>query len=327
MTYSLKSKLYIETLFIHVLLQSFLYNLYMYNLFIIIFIILPTGVLASVSDITTDISRSVEKIISRHSYLTKTLNSTNENRTCSLDTKKERSSKCNSKTHQFPNRGILIEVPGDKGCPNGMVRINNYCIDKYEAALVEVNQDGSWTDISPYHHPKKNIKIRAVSAKGAVPQGYINQIKAKQACHNSGKRLCTNKEWLRACQGSKKNMYPYGKKRVNKKCNGSRKIHPAVELFPKAKNPYSKIQNACINQLNDGLALTGEYSECVSDDGVFDMMGNLHEWTSDSSGIFRGGYYVDTKRNGPGCYYRTTAHDTSHWDYSTGFRCCANAAD
>jgi hypothetical protein len=52
------------------------------------------------------------------------------------------------------------------------------------------------------------------------------------------------------------------------------------------------------------------------------MVGNLHEWTAASSGTFRGGYYLDTKINGEGCDYRTTAHDARYHDYSTGFRCC-----
>ena len=55
-------------------------------------------------------------------------------------------------------------------------------------------------------------------------------------------------------------------------------------------------------------------------------MGNLHEWTADPKGTFRGGYYVDTRINGEGCLYRTVAHDSGHWDYSTGFRCCADAS-
>ena len=33
---------------------------------------------------------------------------------------------------------------------------------------------------------------------------------------------------------------------------------------------------------------------------------------------------ADTEKNGPGCLYATTAHNTQHWDYSTGFRCCAD---
>jgi hypothetical protein len=41
------------------------------------------------------------------------------------------------------------------------------------------------------------------------------------------------------------------------------------------------------------------------------------------TGIFLGGFFVDTVNNGNGCLYRTTAHPVTYWDYSTGFRCCA----
>ena len=58
--------------------------------------------------------------------------------------------------------------------------------------------------------------------------------------------------------------------------------------------------------------------------GVFDMVGNLHEWVDDPDGTFQGGYYLDTHINGDGCYYRTTFHAMSYYDYSTGFRCCAD---
>ena len=58
--------------------------------------------------------------------------------------------------------------------------------------------------------------------------------------------------------------------------------------------------------------------------GVFDMVGNVHEWVADPNGTFRGGYYLDTTLNGEGCNYRTDAHDATYHDYSTGFRCCAD---
>ena len=54
------------------------------------------------------------------------------------------------------------------------------------------------------------------------------------------------------------------------------------------------------------------------------MVGNVHEWTADPAGTFRGGYYLDTRINGEGCDYRTVAHEPTYHDYSTGFRCCAN---
>ena len=52
------------------------------------------------------------------------------------------------------------------------------------------------------------------------------------------------------------------------------------------------------------------------------MVGNVHEWADD--GAFHGGYYLDTKINGEGCDYTTTAHAKIYYDYSTGFRCCAD---
>ena len=62
----------------------------------------------------------------------------------------------------------------------------------------------------------------------------------------------------------------------------------------------------------------------MSEAGAYDMMGNLHEWTADPEGTFRGGFYVDTQINGPGCTYVTTAHPTTWHDYSTGVRCCSD---
>jgi len=87
---------------------------------------------------------------------------------------------------------------------------------------------------------------------------------------------------------------------------------------------WSELGHPCINQLEESLAKAGAFSECQTEEGLFDMMGNLHEWTSDPNGTFRGGFYGDTVINGPGCLYATTAHDVYHWDYSTGFRCCAD---
>jgi formylglycine-generating enzyme required for sulfatase activity len=158
-----------------------------------------------------------------------------------------------------------------------------------------------------------------------VPQGYINGTEAAAACAEAGKRLCSNAEWLRACQGPSTTTYPYGNTRMPGVCNDARSVHPAVEYFGTTDpSIYTMLDNACLNQLPASLAAAGTYAGCVSAEGLHDMMGNLHEWTADAAGAFRGGFYVDTTINGNGCLYVTTAHDTSHWDYSTGFRCCAD---
>lgn len=221
-----------------------------------------------------------------------------------------------------PN-GVPSEPAGVDGCPAGMVPIDaTYCIDRYEAMLV-LDNNGQLEPFSPYKNPGE-AKVVAMSVPGTIPQGYIAQWQAKAACERAGKRLCTDTEWLKACRGSQSWTYPYGPTRQDKVCNDSRTCHPVVQYFEStAQWIWSELAHPCINQLPDGLAKTGQYSGCVSPYQVYDMMGNLHEWTANSTGIFRGGFYVDTKKNGEGCLYATTAHNIYHWDYSTGFRCCA----
>jgi formylglycine-generating enzyme len=81
-----------------------------------------------------------------------------------------------------------------------------------------------------------------------------------------------------------------------------------------------------LNQLPGTLAETGSHGGCSNGYGVYDMVGNIHEWVDDPAGTFQGGYYLDVEKNGDGCGYRTDAHVNSYHDYSTGFRCCADIA-
>ncbi|MEI8256701.1 MAG: SUMF1/EgtB/PvdO family nonheme iron enzyme [Deltaproteobacteria bacterium] len=226
-------------------------------------------------------------------------------------------------TMATPNAG-LGEEPGVGGCPAGMLRVDTFCIDRFEASLEEVHADGTRASWSPYYNPGTR-RMRAVSLRGAVPQGYIDGDQSGAACAEAGKRLCTDTEWLRVCRSAAGYTYPYGNARVPGVCNDARATHPAIQCFgTSAAWIWSEIGYAGINQQADTVALTGAHAGCVTTEGAFDMMGNVHEWTADPAGTFRGGYYVDTVINGNGCLYATTAHNTLHWDYSTGFRCCAD---
>ena len=231
---------------------------------------------------------------------------------------------CDPSAMPRPNEG-LVEATWDPACPAGMIASEGFCIDRFEASLVELDDAGtvvaSW---SPYFPPGA-ARVRAVSLAGAVPQGYIDGDSAASACAEAGKRLCTDAEWLRACQGPGGALYPWGNDAMPGACNDARERHPAIEYFGTA-DPWiwSELGNPCILQVPDGLATTGAHPTCVTAEGALDMMGNLHEWTAAPEGTFRGGFFVDTVLNGPGCTYATTAHDRTHWDYSTGFRCCAD---
>ena len=226
--------------------------------------------------------------------------------------------------------GVPQEPPGDAGCLPGMALVQAaagpFCIDRWEAALVAVASDGAVSAWSPYAQAP-SVGMRAVSAPGLVPQGYTSGVAAAAACEAAGKRLCSNTEWLRACRGPDNATWPYGDPHDPGVCNDARACHPVIQYFESAASwVWSELAHPCINQLPDSVAPGGANPGCVTPDGVFDLAGNLHEWTDDPAGTFRGGFYMDTAINGPGCLYATTAHNIYHWDYSTGFRCCADAA-
>ncbi len=203
-----------------------------------------------------------------------------------------------------------------------------FCIDRFEASLRQSSPEGGDRPWSPFLTPER-VSVRAVSARGVVPQGYISQHQAAAACAAAGKRLCADGEWLRACRGPRAQTYGYGDRRVQGQCNENHRWHPVVQLFRTAGEAlwgHVQMNDPQINQLPGTVALTGAHGGCTNEWGVYDMVGNLHEWTADPAGTFRGGYYMDTAINGNGCNYVTMAHDPSYHDYSIGFRCCAAAA-
>jgi sulfatase modifying factor 1 len=219
-------------------------------------------------------------------------------------------------------------------CPPDMASIDDkFCVDKYEASLVELMSVGSeraW----PYYQPTEGHAVRAVSEKGVFPQGYISEKQAVEACGRSGKRLCKSAEWKTACKGPDADGGPkkfgYANERTPGTCNDNGKS-PVGTFFPAAVAEgkawtWDKMNDERLNQMAGGLAETGSHEGCTNGYGVYDMVGNLHEWVLDSAGTFQGGYYLDVTQNGDGCGYRTDAHEAWYHDYSTGFRCCADPA-
>jgi formylglycine-generating enzyme required for sulfatase activity len=134
-------------------------------------------------------------------------------------------------------------------------------------------------------------------------------------------------------------------------CNTSKK-HVLSLVYgnnPRAWKYDEHFNDPQLNKEPGFLAKTGEYEQCVSDYGAFDMVGNLHEWISDTvdasledkiplrddirkkigkntgHGIFMGGFFSTTSEHGRGCAFVTIGHEPKYHDYSTGFRCCKNA--
>ncbi len=213
-------------------------------------------------------------------------------------------------------------------CPRGMSLVDGrFCIDRYEASLVRITPSGD-APFSPYERVNGQ-RVRAVSRAGVAPQAYISRNEADLACHESGKRLCLEAEWVQACEGKKPTTFPYGDERRAGYCNDEVKVSPLATIYPGQSGSdelytYEPMNDPRLNQVPGTLAATGRFEHCRSSWGAYDMVGNVHEWVDDPGGTFLGGYYLDTHLNGDGCHYKTVAHDADYHDYSTGFRCCAD---
>ncbi|MCL1947939.1 MAG: SUMF1/EgtB/PvdO family nonheme iron enzyme [Chitinivibrionia bacterium] len=134
--------------------------------------------------------------------------------------------------------------------------------------------------------------------KGVLPVNMVSQTAARDSCASLGKRLCTAEEWTAACKGPYLWKYPYG-------------------------NAY--MPRACVTQ-DSVFRRSGEASECRGWYAVYDMSGNLAEWTSTRSTennrffIVKGGFWesgqsgdCETSRYS---YYPQNQHNP------VGFRCC-----
>lgn len=226
------------------------------------------------------------------------------------------------------------------------------CIDRYEAHLAVAAPDGSFQRHPYYERPSASTRYVARSEKGVKPQAYINRIEAAAACENAGKRLCSVAEWYDACRGSARTPYPYGDKFERGRCNVG-KAHLLSRFFGSNAQAWEytgHFNNPLLSKQPGFLASTGEHAGCVSDYGVFDMVGNVQEWVSDPAdralarklplkdgirrslgrgggkGVFLGGFYSTTNEHGRGCGFVTAAHEVQYHDYSIGFRCCKDAS-
>jgi hypothetical protein len=213
-------------------------------------------------------------------------------------------------------------------CPVGMAPVGSFCIDRFEAALVDSESGQPW---SPYEVPKPSKKYKAVSAALQMPQGYISGVEAKKACANAGKRLCSQSEWMTACQGPKRTTYPYGNDVQPRTCNEhdhEKGYSSAIlRVFPGFTfDDNGKMNDPRINQQSGSVALR-QIPSAETTAGSGTWWATCTSGWDDPDGTFKGGYYVDTYRNGPGCMYKTTAHPPSYHDYSIGFRCCASPAN
>jgi formylglycine-generating enzyme required for sulfatase activity len=136
---------------------------------------------------------------------------------------------------------------------------------------------------------------------------------ARDACAAAGKRLCTEQEWVSACQG---------KPAVDDDADAAF----ADDLIEGTSYPYDDHHDPlrCWDN-REGMrpVYTGEMPGCVSAQGVYDLTGNAEEWVgaTPETAVLMGGAF-DTSKDHARCYRRNDTFGAGYASPRTGFRCC-----
>lgn len=207
-------------------------------------------------------------------------------------------------------------APMQSSCPKGMVKVERFCMDRYEAP----------------------------NRKGALPLVMYTFEQAEAWCSTRGKRLCYDDEWTRACAGPRNWPYPYGATRQPGRCNDDKvwrrydgallrrwprsasnaNIRSLEQLYAQAAGTSSGAESVeHVQELYQGTP-GGQKRGCGGHYGVYDLVGNVEEWTRrrDGSGMFQGrlkGRFWGEART---CQSGVSNHGNAFRFYETGFRCC-----
>ena len=159
---------------------------------------------------------------------------------------------------------------------------------------------------------------RALSLAGVLPAN-ATWYEAGAACEKAGKRLCTSEEWVSACQGAPAVDDDGDGNFANDYVEGNQ--------FPYADWYEPRWCRDTEDKDTGRPGETGSSARCQTPDtGIFDLGGNVAEWTGarEGDGRLLGGDY--RAKDKTGCFRRASTFGPGHKNVGIGFRCCSDEA-
>jgi len=186
-------------------------------------------------------------------------------------------------------------------CPAEMVDLGTLCMDRYEAP----------------------------NRAGAPPLAMRTALDGEAWCEERGKRLCSEAEWVRACEGRSERPFPYGETYERGRCNDDQ-----TWLAPRWMTLGTWPSEAAMSEAERLYQAepSGTRSECASEEGVIDLTGNVAEWVrrsfpnrTDYDHVMKGCYWAGCYGGAPpSCAFVNPAHPSGFRSYEAGFRCCSD---
>jgi len=135
--------------------------------------------------------------------------------------------------------------------PQHMVNLPGYYIDKYPVTNVQYAKFVATTN----HRPPLDWELGKIpDKKNLHPVVMVSWYDAQAYCEHAGKRLPTEIEWEKAARGKDGKRWPWGD-----------------TMLPTNLNTYYNVGST---------TLVTRYTQGQSSYGVFDMAGNVSEWTA-----------------------------------------------
>jgi|JI10StandDraft_1071094.scaffolds.fasta_scaffold153873_2 serine/threonine protein kinase len=202
-----------------------------------------------------------------------------------------------------------VAAPPPPGCPSEMATIDG-------GEFIMGSNDKDRNELVELSARKKEVKKYCIdkyeypNQRDVLPLRNVSWNEASDLCAKNRKRLCSESEWERSCKGAWSGMvnqqFSYGNTWKDNACN--------VKNF-----------NSLVEDRVGEVAQAGDYPDCSSAEGVYDLNGNLQEWTAStgkdsSKQVIKGGSFLTPQFQSRCSFYREET--PLHKQDDIGFRCC-----